>query len=134
MKILAQSINSTGRLQVSICVDKKTKSCKVHRLVAEAFFGKPQNNTAMVCHKDGDPLNNTPENLYWGDARSNGADAIVHGRVQIGERNVNAKLTPEMVRAIRRDVRTSTIAAPEYGVAASTFCRIKKGRSWRHVT
>lgn len=134
MRVLVQSIKRNGRAQVSICSGGKIKSASVHRLVAEAFIGCPPEPTAMACHKDGNPLNNTPENLYWGDPKSNAADAINHGTVQFGEKNVNAKLNPDIVRSIKADQRSSTIAAPEYGIAVSTYCRIKSGRLWRHVT
>jgi hypothetical protein len=40
----------------------------VHRLVAEAFFGK---SGMMVNHKDGNKLNNSVDNLEWCTAMSN---------------------------------------------------------------
>lgn len=62
--ILKQSITSTGYKKVELMVDGDKKSCKVHRLVAEAFlintFDKP-----YVNHKDGNPLNNVVDNLEW---------------------------------------------------------------------
>lgn len=134
MKVLAQSLKKAGWLQVSICRDTKISAECVHRLVAEAFFGKPEDPKAMVCHMDGNPSNNVPENLYWGNAKSNSADAIAHGTVARGERNCNAKLTADIIRAIRKDHRSSTVAAPEYGVVVSTFCRIRNGVAWRHVS
>lgn len=33
----------------------------------------------MALHRDGDALNNTPENLYWGSYSENMRDAIEHG-------------------------------------------------------
>jgi hypothetical protein len=133
MKVLAQSTKIYGHKQVSICRNTKIKAEVVHRLIAEAFLEPPKDESAIVCHKDGNPANNVPDNLYWGDAKTNGADAIAHGTIARGERNCNAKLTADIIRNIRSDGRSSTIAAPEYGVAVSTFCRIRKGQAWRHV-
>lgn len=51
----------------------------VHALVLEAFVGpRPE---GMVCrHLDGDPTNNTVENLAWGTHSENQYDKVEHGR------------------------------------------------------
>lgn len=41
------------------------KRCQVHNLVASAFIEKEFPALNTVGHKDGDKLNNRPENLYW---------------------------------------------------------------------
>ena len=133
MKILAQAIKTTGRAQVSICRNKAIKAERVSRLVAMAFLGEPPPSKPMACHRDGNPLNNTPGNIYWGDAKTNGRDAIRHGTVANGERNGNSSLDERTVIAIRADKRSSTIIAAEIGVTVSTVCRIRNGQSWAHI-
>lgn len=55
-------------LYVSTCVEGKTKYHTVSRLVYEAFVGPiPKRPNAIISHKDGDSLNNTPENLFLTD-------------------------------------------------------------------
>ena len=51
--------------------DKKHKNCFIHRLVALTFIGQPSSPDLVVNHKDGNKLNNTPENLEWVTHREN---------------------------------------------------------------
>jgi hypothetical protein len=46
----------------------------VHRIVCEAFHGPPPPDKNMACHIDGNALNNSANNLYWGDAYDNARD------------------------------------------------------------
>jgi hypothetical protein len=50
----------------------------VHSLVAEAFIG-PRPPGLEVCHGDGIPTNNRPENLRYGSHGSNLLDRVRHG-------------------------------------------------------
>lgn len=67
----------TGHLLVDLTSDKRYKK-KVHRLVAEAFIG-PCPGGQEVCHRDGDPENNSPDNLYYGSRSENVLDQVTHG-------------------------------------------------------
>ena len=51
----------------------------VHRLIALAFIPNP-NNYPIVCHKDNNPTNNKPENLYWGTQSHNMQQMVRDGR------------------------------------------------------
>ena len=77
-KILKQSDDGSGYLQIILNKDGKRKSFKVHRLVAEAFLDKKQFkywktenpneidiNKLEVNHKDEDQFNNNVNNLEW---------------------------------------------------------------------
>lgn len=63
-KILKQYIDNCGYLFVTLSNKGKTKSFKIHRLVAETFIPNPQ-NLPCVNHKDEDKTNNKVENLEW---------------------------------------------------------------------
>lgn len=58
---------------VSAMKDGKQKNFYVHRLVAQAFIPNPKNKP-QINHIDGDPSNNSIENLEWVTAKEN----VVH--------------------------------------------------------
>lgn len=117
---------------MSLCVDKRPSSHRVHSLVAEAFIG-PRPPGLIVCHKDGNPKNNNVDNLYYGTTKQNSADSIRHGTVASGERNGNSKLTENQVRAMRSDGRSLTEIASDIGVSISTVSRAIKRKTWSYL-
>ena len=50
---------------INLYKDGHQKSNFVHRLVALTFLGEPSSPDLVVNHKDGNKLNNIPENLEW---------------------------------------------------------------------
>lgn len=67
-----------GHLHVSLFEGRTEKRYSVHSLVAQAFIG-PRPDGLVVCHNDGDPSNNCPENLRYDTASGNMLDAVKHG-------------------------------------------------------
>lgn len=51
----------------------------VHQLVARAFLAASHFGGAVVCHADGNPLNNNVQNLRWGTTSDNMRDCLAHG-------------------------------------------------------
>jgi hypothetical protein len=81
--------------------DHKRVTCKVHRLVLEAFVGPCPDG--MECrHLDGDHGNNRRSNLEWGTKPANWADKRTHGSATVGERSGKTYFTAEQVLEIRR--------------------------------
>lgn len=62
--ILSPAINTAGYYSVALVRNAKSKSYRVHRLVAEAFLPNP-NSLPVINHKDENKLNNSVENLEW---------------------------------------------------------------------
>ena len=61
LKPLKPHNNGGPYLGVTICIHSKRRYRKIHRLVFEAFHGPCDG--LEIHHVDGDPTNNTPENL-----------------------------------------------------------------------
>ena len=119
-----------GYLEVSI----SRKSVPVARLVAETFLG-PRPPGLVINHKDGVRSNNTAANLEWVTQSENRQHAIRMGlwKPKFGEENLMSKLTKEAVREIRRTPKHTKGLAAKFGVDRSLICRIRSGKSWRHV-
>ncbi len=56
----------------------KNKTCKVHRLVAEAFLPK-EDGLDIINHKDGDKTNNHVSNIEWCNPLQNNLHALSTG-------------------------------------------------------
>lgn len=84
-KILYQRIPENKYPYVVLCKNGKTKTFKVHRLVALMFIENPENKI-YVNHKDGDKTNNRVENLEWVSALENNLHCyrVLHKHPKIG--------------------------------------------------
>lgn len=76
--MLKQTLSKRGYYVITLRIGGKRKTANVHRLLAETFILNPDNKP-HVLHKDGNPLNNSLSNLYWGTAKENHEDAVRHG-------------------------------------------------------
>lgn len=125
-----------GHLRVTLFHQRASKSVFVHRLVMAAFVG-PLPLGKIVRHINGDPTDNRLENLAYGDAFENAADAIKHGAQVRGERSKKSNLNDRKIREIRvfaRDPRISqTFLAEMYGVTPANITCIVRRQTWRHV-
>ena len=119
-KIVSFFLRQERRQFVNLTDRDKRATCKIHRLVLEAFAGPRQ--AGMECrHLDGNPLNNRLENLCWGTKLENEADKVRHGTAR------RLPLTAEEVRDIRVSPKRQQELASRYGVTQSLVSRIKSG-------
>jgi hypothetical protein len=106
----------------------------VHVLVLESFV-EPRPAGLQACHNDGDPGNAALYNLRWDTPQRNVQDRRAHGTYQQGERNPNAKLTPDVVQAIREAAKTmrNKDLVAKFGMSSGTISQIVSRRLWSHL-
>jgi hypothetical protein len=101
----------------------------VHRLVAEAFLGFPE-DMLEVNHKNGVKTDNRVENLEWLTRSDNHKHAIKTGlrKTKLSENQVL-----EILDMLDAGVPQTEIAEI-FNIAQSTVSMIKSGRRWSHLT
>lgn len=120
-----------------------TKTCNVHRVVAELFVPNPD-NLPEVNHIDENKKNNHFKNLQWvthienirygtGIRRSTQYKTGRINPVVRGENHPNSKLKSAQVICIYRDNRSYSKIAKEYNVDISTVYAIKRHKTWNHL-
>lgn len=116
---------------------QRSKEMRVHRAVALAFIPNPD-NLKDVNHKDLDKANNHVSNLEWLSHRDNQKHASAAG-LYCPYRNPKRrhKLTPDQVRAIRREFAEGGVTKAElgrrYGCCPSNINRIIIRKWWASV-
>ena|SRR3990167_1865586 len=98
----------------------------------------------FVLHKCDTRLCVNPDHLFLGTPLENVRDMMCKGRQvfggrtsRAGERNANAKLTNDSVRAIRLRYSKGGVSQPElaseYGVSHTVISHLIRRKSWKHV-
>lgn len=77
-KVLKPTLNDNGYYVVYLYKNKRRKTIRVHRLVAETFISNSKNKP-QVNHKDGNKQNNGVENLEWCTNQDNVRHAVKNG-------------------------------------------------------
>jgi len=75
-RILKVSNDTRGYLIVCLYKDKKKKTKRIHRLVAESFI-ENQENKELIDHIDNDIKNNNVNNLRWVTSTENNQNAKI---------------------------------------------------------
>lgn len=150
-RVLAPYRNNKGYLCVDLATGGRRVRRLVNRLVCTAFHGPAPFEGADAAHGDGNPLNNVPTNLRWASRAENMADAQRHGtiargathgrhtkpeRTPRGESHGHAKLTEEIVRAIRSAPRingSGRALARIHNISPATVSLIRSRKIWSHA-
>lgn len=128
MCLIKSTHPENGYKSVGLSVDGVARSFQVHRLVAMAFCSGNSSERNYACHKNGDPSDNRAENLYWGDARTNGEDCIAHGRKLRWPAHSQSRLTPEQAGyalSLLDNGKSVKNIAKEMGVGYGTIQRLR---------
>lgn len=117
--------------------EKRPKYWKIHQLVALVYIGKPPEHLKdpTVDHIDGDRTNNHYSNLRWVERNVNSS---IRKNKGLGESNHEAILTEKQVIEISELLIQRKFTLKEigrmYGVHKSTISKIKRKKSWTHLT
>ena len=109
---------------------------RVHRVSFELFCG-PIPEGMKVLHECDVRNCWNPDHLFTGTSKENSEDMVKKGRQratpQRGESNPNARLTPDLVRAIRNDGRPLKQIADDHAIHFTTVSDIKRRKAWAHI-
>jgi hypothetical protein len=137
-EFLKSVLRDDGYLQVAMFKDGIPTTWLVHRAVLFAFVGEPPEGKEGA-HRDGDKGNNHKGNLLWATPIENHSHKVSHGTNGAGERNAMAKVTEQIVRAIRSEYVPRSVAAScaalgkRYGLSYQAVWDIVKFRRWKHI-
>jgi hypothetical protein len=130
LKYISGHIHPEGYRTVAQRKGSKWRNEFVHVMVAEAFLG-PNPPGMVVNHRDGNKLNNTPENLEYITAKENAAHAAKKGLYRSGSGHPKSKLTVAQVRDLRTFWKTGGYTtgrlARLFGISRSTAHKIATG-------
>lgn len=147
-RLLKCGIGDVGYLNVTLCVNGKERTRRVHILVAEAFLG-PVPVDQEVNHKDDNRTNARASNLEYGTHKHNMEHARAAGRtatgsrhrsqlypdkIMHGENHASAKLSDKEVTEIRELLAAGMkqrIIAQRFNVTPAAISAISAGRNWR---
>lgn len=133
VRMIRGRVLSPGRYcksgHLSVVLGHGSNGVPVHQLVARTFLG-PQPIGTEVLHEDGNPRNNTPENLRYGTRAENILDVFRQGKAW---RKLRVEDVSEIKRRLGNGEKGSSIAA-SYGVSQSTISAIKKGKTFQWLT
>jgi len=126
--ILSQRVQQ-GYHHVTISINKKAKSYRVHRLVAKAFIPNPDNKP-YVNHKDCNKGNNNVDNLEWVTPEENSQKAVEEGRWSNSSR-LRAVVQYSLAGDKIRTFESATEAARQLGLQQSKITDCCKGNRRR---
>lgn len=147
--ILKPCLSEKGYLMHSLrCVDGRTRTIKLHRIVAMNFVDGMTEEKCEVDHKDGDKTNNKASNLEWVTRKENIIRAYERNLIPImrGERNGKAKLNELLVEIacefLRRNNLNCAAAFHDLSrigvntelITLEVLHDLKYKKRWKHVS
>ena len=105
-----------------------------HRHVCKRKHGPPPPDKPQTRHLCGKNACVNPQHVFWGTQTDNETDKYLHGTWH--DRISNSKITPEIVRSIRKDAvnMSHQELSEKYQTPKSTIKKVVNRHTWKHVT
>lgn len=135
-RILAQCDDGHGYRKVTLWHNGVQEAVKVHRIVAIAFLGLPEESGMTVNHKNSVRDCNLLENLEWVSHADNMKHAWAVGGMLRGSDCQIAILDEKSVETIKLlmiEGLTNSELGVKFGVARGTVSKIRDLKTWKHV-
>lgn len=132
-------INGYETISVKQEVNKKSTNRYIHKLVAQHFLVKENEEQIYVLHVNYLKTDNSLENLKWATKREKELHQFKNPVFIESRKNIksNCKLTEGKVKIIKRQLKNNrtriTMIAKRFGVSDMQIHRIKSGENWGNV-
>ena len=131
--VLKSQRDQKGYRRVSVTVNRKKTTFKVHREVAKAFIPNPENKP-QVNHIDGNKENNAVDNLEWVTNRENAKhafatglfDSVIAGACRSNERRKRAVIGFDPYTG--KGYRFESVSEAERYIGSRHITAVLKGR------
>lgn len=131
--------NIKGFYNVSLRVNEKKKSFLVHKLTAEYFIPRDNEEQTVVIHVDWNKQNNHIKNLQWTtreESYKRMHQVLQETRRKVGKVVTSSKLKPSDVSVLKgmleKGVRQSVIARL-FCISEMQVTRIKRNVNWSEI-
>ena len=136
-KILKPQLNKSGYQQITLNLNKKRVTSRLHKLVALAFL-PISDETLQINHKNGIKLDNRLENLEWCTGSENVKHAMNIGLIEPtrGSSHKSSKLTEDQVLEIRKlyvEGFKQKDLALKFGIHQTLISSIITRKTWTHI-
>jgi len=136
LTVLKTSHKYDKYLKVDLSKESKVKTFRIHKLVANAFLNKI-NNDLVVNHKDGNKRNNRLDNLEYVTQSENVKHSLRNGlSKEFGETHSRAKLTEKIVlemRSLHKNGMSVSKIADTYHMSYNTTLDAVRKKTWKHI-
>lgn len=134
--IMRQYSKPLGYMRIGFFKHGVQQFYSVHVLVLSAFSG-PRPDQLMECaHLDGNPSNNSADNLRWVTSKENALHKVLHGTNTEGTKHHAAKLNEALVLEMRDRYKHGERLADitrSIGLSKGTVWHAIKGRTWKCI-
>lgn len=132
-RFLNLQYNDNGYVCVTLRVDGKTKTVRVHRLVAGMFLQDSYFDGAHVNHKDGDKTNNNVNNLEWVSRSQNMQHAYQSGLIVSKPHQLEDDIVHLICSALEQGSRVPDIAEM-FNTTRDQVYRIINGTAYNYIS